>query len=125
MIGSPTRQGESPLCPRVGSLGRAHAGEQILFPQKPLAVAAPLTELDRAGTVRTTAGNEQLHISCFIIGYMIALDDDCVRCSRGVLIVRRRADKIGERQIGFAVTETVVEEGYLLSVQGTGAAQPV
>ena len=79
----------------------------------------------RAGIVRTAAGNEQLHISCFIIGYMIALDDDRVRCSRGVIIVRRRADKIGERQIGFAVTETVIEEGYLLSVQGTGAAQLV
>ena len=54
-IGSPTRQGESPLCPRVGSLRSAYAGEQILFPQKPLAVAAPLTELDRARIVRTAA----------------------------------------------------------------------
>ena len=34
-IGPPTWQGESPLCPRVGSLGRAHAGEQILFPHLP------------------------------------------------------------------------------------------
>lgn len=69
MIGSPTRQGESPLCPRVGSLGRAHAGEQILFPQKPLAVAAPLTELDRAGTVRTAAG--LAHIAAQILRFSL------------------------------------------------------
>ena len=56
---------------------------------------------------------------------MIALNDDCIGLRGSVVIVGRCAYEVGEREIGLAVAEAVVEEGYLLTVERTGTSEPV
>ena len=103
----------------------ADAGQQVLLPQEPLAVGRTQTQLDGTGIVRTAAGDKQLHVALLLSGYMIAFDRDRVRLCRRIIVVRSRTYKVGEGQVGLAVTETVVDEGNLLSVQRTGSPQPI
>ena len=103
----------------------ADAGQQILLPQEPLAVGAALAHLNGTGIVRAAAGNEQLHVVLLLAGYVIALNDDCIGLRGSVVIVGRCAYEVGEREIGLAVAEAVVEEGYLLTVERTGTSEPV
>ena len=71
------------LCPRVGGLEGADTGEQILLPEEPLPIAAPLTQLDRAGIIRAAAGDKQFHISLLLTGNMVAFDADGIGLSGG------------------------------------------
>lgn len=51
------------LCPRVVGFRRAGARQQVLLPQKTLAVAAALAQLNGARIICASAGDKQFHIS--------------------------------------------------------------
>ena len=92
------------LRPWVGGFWGADTGEQILLPEEPFSIAAPLTHLTRD---------------------MVAFHPNGIGLGGRIVVVRGGAHKVGKGQVGLSVTETVVQEGNILSVQGARAPQPV
>ena len=67
--------------PGVGGLGGTDTGEQILLPEEPFPIAAPLSEFDGARAVRAAAGDKQFHIALFNVGSVVALHSNGIKQS--------------------------------------------
>lgn len=96
------------LRPWVGGFWGADTGEQILLPEEPFSIAAPLPEFDGARAVRAAAGDKQFHIALLLTGNMVAFHPDGIGLSRCVIVVGGRAGEVGEGKVGLSVTEAVV-----------------
>ena len=94
--------------PGVGGLGGTDTGEQVLLPEEPLPIAAPLSEFDGARAVRAAAGDKQFHIALLLTGNMVAFHPDGIGLVGCVIVVGGRAGKVGEGKVGLSVTEAVV-----------------
>ena len=113
------------LRPWVGGFWGADTGEQILLPEEPFSIAAPLPAFDGARAVRAAAGDKQFPISQLLIGNMAAFDPYGIGLCGCIVIVRSGTHKVSEGQIELPISETVVQEGDLLSVQRPRPPQPV
>lgn len=94
--------------PGVGGLRGADTGEQILLPEEPFPIAAPLSEFDGARAVRAAAGDKQFHIALLLTGNMVAFHPDGIGLGGCVIVVGGRAGEVGEGKVGLSVTEAVV-----------------
>ena len=110
----------SGLRPWVGGFWGADTGEQILLPEEPFSIAAPLTQLDGAGIIRTPARDKQLHIALFLTRDMVAFHPNGIGLGGRIVVVRGGAHKVGKGQVGLSVTETVVQEEISCPFKGRG-----
>ena len=94
--------------PGVGGLGGTDTGEQVLLPEEPFPIAAPLSEFDGARAVRAAAGDKQFHIALLLTGNVVALNPNGIGQDGRIVIFGSGAGKIGEGEVGLSVAEAIV-----------------